>query len=141
LAKISLMLLDFSCAPLSPPMFSGVLARLGDLSKSMRPYKGVILFTSQSLADELARSFRWRAEVCDALIEEGDAALALAAAVHVTSGRVKLTSAALARAESHPLSILDARSPDEPDPLRTAALVGIALALDVGRTLKRKSAA
>jgi hypothetical protein len=139
-AKTPLILLDFECGPLSPPMLSGVVARLGALSGSTRAFKNM-LYTSQPLADELARSHRLRAEVCDGIVDEGDAALALAAAVHVTSNRVKLATAALSTAEKHPLSILDARSPDEPDPLRTAALVGIALALDTNRSLMKRSAA
>ena len=60
----------------------------------------------------------------------------LAAAVHIGAGRVKITAEALAKAEYHPLGgILDATAGDEDDPLRVAALIGIALALDEGRSL------
>jgi hypothetical protein len=142
-AAVPLTLIDFTCEKLSPGMLSGVLTRLGDLSKSMRPHRGAMLFTSHPLAEELERSCGHRAEVADGIIEEGDAALALAASVHVTSGRVKLGTAALASAERHPLSILHSGSSDDADddPLRISILTGIALALDQGRSLHKRSAA
>jgi hypothetical protein len=136
---VPLTLIDFTCEKLSPGMLSGVLSCLGDLSKAMRPHRGAMLFTSQPLAEELERSCGHRAEVVDAIIAAGQASLALAASVHVTSGRVKLGTPALARAETHPLSILavDTSGEDDDDPLRMAALVGIALALDANRQLGR----
>jgi hypothetical protein len=70
---------------------------------------------------------------------EDDQLLALAAAVHIGAGRVKLASDALAKAESHPLGLLGATAHDD-DPLRTAALVGIALALDAGRSAQVRAA-
>ena len=67
--------------------------------------------------------------------------LALAAAVHIGAGRVKITAEALAKAEHHPLGgILDATAGGEDDPLRAAALIGVALALDEGRSLKVRAA-
>jgi hypothetical protein len=140
-SKVPLTLLDFECGPLSPAFFANVVARLGDLSKSTRAFRNM-LYTSSPLAAELERSHRLRAEVADGIIDEDDQALALAAAVHITSGRVKLGTAALSSAEKHPLSLLDAGSSDESDdPLRKAALVGVALALDHGRSLHMRSAA
>jgi hypothetical protein len=88
------------------------VTRLGAFGKSTRAFKNM-LYTSAPLAAELERSHRLRAEVCDAIIDEGDAPLALAAAVHISAGRVKLGTAALARAETHPLAILDGGSSDE----------------------------
>jgi hypothetical protein len=79
------------------------------------------------------------AQIIDGILDEGTQALALSAAVHVGLGRVKMTAEVLAKGERHPLGgILDAVArDDEDDPLRTAALLGIALALDTGRNLGR----
>ena len=74
------------------------------------------------------------AEVIDGILAEGAEALALAAAVHVAADRVKLAGAVLTK--RHPLEAFG----DEDDPLRLAALVGIALALDRGRSLKARAA-
>jgi hypothetical protein len=93
----------------------------------------------QVLAEEVRR-LGYHAEVIDDLAAEGDGLLALAAAVYIGAGRVKITAEALAKAEHHPLGgILDATA-HENGPLRTAALVGIAVALDEGRTLKGRAA-
>jgi hypothetical protein len=83
----------------------------------------------------------YHAEVIDSLAVEDDGLLALAAAVHIGAGRVKITAEALAKAEYHPLGgILDAAAHEENDPLRAAALIGVALALDEGRSLKVRAA-
>jgi hypothetical protein len=66
-----------------------------------------------------------RAEVIDNLAAEEDQLLAVAAALHISSGRVKIGADALAKTEHHPLGILDATAGDEDDPLRAAALVGV----------------
>jgi hypothetical protein len=49
--------------------------------------------------------------------------LALAAAVHIGAGRVKITAEALSKADHHPLGILDATAGEGDDPLRSAALI------------------
>jgi hypothetical protein len=54
---------------------------------------------------------------------------------------VKVSSAALAKAGQYPLAILDAAVHEDDDPLRQACLVGIALGLDEGRSMKRARAA
>jgi hypothetical protein len=141
-AKSPLILIDFICEQLSPAFFSGVIAKLGTLSKSLNASRNMI-YTSAPLAAELERSHCLRAEVADGIIDEGEA-LALAAAVHISAGRVKLSSTALASSEKTPLSLLaGAADDDEDDPVRRAALVGIALALDANRSLakNRRSAA
>jgi hypothetical protein len=54
---------------------------------------------------------------------------------------VKITAGALSKAERHPLgSVLDATASDGDDPLRTAALIGVALALDERRSLNGRAA-
>jgi hypothetical protein len=65
----------------------------------------------------------------------------LAAAVHIVAGRVKITADVLSQAERHPLGgILDGTAGDGEDPLRTAALIGVALGLDEGRSLGARRA-
>ena len=90
-----------------PVLFNGVVARLTDLAKTTRAWGG-IMFTSGVLAEGLRR-LGYHAEVIDSLAAEDEALLALAAAVHIGAGRVKITAEALAKAEHHPLGgILDA---------------------------------
>jgi hypothetical protein len=135
-----LTLLDWEAAALVPVLFNCVVARLVDLAKAMRARGGAILFTSGLLAEEVRR-LGYHAENIDGLAAEDDGLLALAAAVHIGAGRVKITAEALAKAEQHPLGgILDATAGDEDDPLRAAALIGVALALDEGRSLKVRAA-
>jgi hypothetical protein len=111
-----LLILDCELAPLAPLVFTGTVARLRDVAEATRSLVAV-LFTTRPLAEEQAM-------------------LAVSAAVHVGAGRVKMTAAALARAEHHPLGgILHAAADEEEDPLRSAALIGIAIALDEHRSL------
>jgi hypothetical protein len=133
-----LTIVDWVAAPLMPVLFNGVVARLTDLAKATRAWGG-ILFTSGVLADEVRR-LGYRAKVIDSLLAEDDSLLALAAAVHIGAGRVKISAEALAKAEHHPFGgILDATADEEDDPLRAAALIGVALALDEGRSLKERA--
>ena len=99
-----------------------------------------MLFTSGLLAAE-ARRLGYRAQVIDHIADEGDALLAVAAAVHIGAGRVKITADVLAKGEQHPFGgILDATVGNGEDPLRTAALIGVAVGLDEGRTPKARVA-
>jgi hypothetical protein len=135
----SLTMVDWEAAPLAPAMFHGIVARLLELAQAMGA-KAAMLFTSGVLAAEAAR-LGYPAEVVDGIAAEDDALLALAAAVHIIAGRVKITADALSKAERHPLGgILDAAAGDEDDPLRTAALIGVAVGLDEGRSLTARAA-
>jgi hypothetical protein len=92
------------------------------------------------LADEVRR-LGYHAEVIDNLAAQDNGLLALAAAVHIGAGRVKITAGALSKAERRPLgNILDATASDGDDPLRAAALIGVALALEERRSLKGRAA-
>jgi hypothetical protein len=114
LCRGPLLILDWEAAPLKPVLFNGVATRLVDFAKATRA-RGGILFTSGVLVDEVRR-LGYHAEVIDSLAAEGDGLLALAAAVHIGAGRVKITAEALAKAEHHPLGgILDATATDEDD--------------------------
>jgi hypothetical protein len=129
-----LLILDCELAPLAPLVFTGTVARLRDVAEATRSLVAV-LFTTRPLAEELQR-LGHNAVVIDSLVAEEQAMLAVSAAVHVGAGRVKMTAAALARAEHHPLGgILHAAADEEEDPLRSAALIGIAIALDEHRSL------
>jgi hypothetical protein len=136
-----LILLDVDVAHLNPAIFHGVASRLVDLATTCRArYGSGFLYTTSVLASELRRLGYHIADEIDALAAEDDEVLALSAATHIGSGRVKITAQALASAEHHPLGgILDATTHDD-DPLRTAALIGVALALDEGRSLKARAA-
>jgi hypothetical protein len=131
-----LVLLDFEVAPLSPQLLSSAVSMLTALAVTVCAGR-TMLFSTSPLVAELAR-IGARAEAIDNL--EVDQLLAVAAALHISSGRVKITAEALAKAEHHPLGILDATAGDEDDPLRAAALIGVALALDEGRSLKVRAA-
>lgn len=90
-----LALLDFEVAALSPVLLNNAVARLTALASTANARKGAMLFTTSPLAAELAR-LGARAEVIDGLATEDDQLLALAAAVHIGAGRVKVTSDGLA---------------------------------------------
>jgi hypothetical protein len=133
-----LALLDFEVAALSPVLLRNAVSKLTALASTTNAQRSM-LFTTSPLAAELAR-LGARAEVIDGLAAEDDQLLAVAAAVHISAGRVKIASDALAKAAFHPLGgLLGAKAHDD-DPLRTAALIGIALALDSGRSTQVRAA-
>jgi hypothetical protein len=137
-ASSRLFICDCGAAPLSPELFHRIAARLTELATATRA-RGAFLFTSGPLAGEMRR-LGYHAQVIDDLAEENDL-LPLAASVHIGAGRVKITAEALAKAEHHPLGgILDANAGQEDDPLRAAALIGIAVGLDQGRSLRARAA-
>jgi hypothetical protein len=121
---------------LAPALFEEVFATLASFGKAVPPRFGVRLFASRLLAEEMSRLGYPAFEVED-MATKDDELLSLAAATHIGLGRVKITADALASAERHPLgAILDAATSNkESDPLRTAVMVGIALAFDIGRSL------
>jgi hypothetical protein len=136
-ASSRLFICDCGAAPLSPELFHRIAARLTELATATRA-RGAFLFTSGPLAREMRR-LGYHAEVIDDLAE--DDLLPLAASVHIGAGRVKITAEAFAKAEHHPLGgILDANAGKEDDPLRAAALIGIAVGLDQGRSLRARAA-
>jgi hypothetical protein len=133
---IPLIILDLLIAPLAPPqlLFDRIKARLDDLGASHRARRGAPrLFAPSPLVAEGQRCGH-DAEEIDALLKAGED-LALSAAAHISSGRVKIAPAAHGSSERYPLGgILDA-NPDDDDPLRLALLVGIAGTFD-GLSLK-----
>jgi hypothetical protein len=133
-----LIVLDVDLMPLTLAVFSGTVGRLTDFARRVGALAAFI-FATGPLAQEMNR-IGVQAEIIDALIAEDDVLLALSASVHITSNRVKITSEVLAKSERLP-GILSPTAPlDEDNPLRVAALTGIALGLDAGRSLKARAA-
>jgi hypothetical protein len=138
-----LLILDCDATPLVPALFTNIRARLFELAKATGARRGAFLFTSAVLAEEVRR-LGYFAEVIDAVAAEGNGVLALSAAVHIGAGRVKISAEALAKSQHIPLGgLLDATADtaDDDDVLRTATLVGVAIACDQGRSLTRARAA
>ena len=134
-----LILIDFDLVSLAPQSFHAIMARLAELASEMKtPWAS--LFTQSPFVDELARlGYRSGIEAIDHVAK--DELLATGAARHIGAARVKISVIAHARTETLPLNIFDGTSSDDADPLRLAALIGIAVGLDEGRTLKPARAA
>ena len=133
-----LIVLDVDLMPLTLAVFSGTVDRLTDFARRLGALAAFI-FTTGPLAQEMNR-IGVQAVIIDPLIAEDHALLALAASVHITSNRVTITSEVLAKSERLP-GILSPTAPlDEDNPSRVAALIGIALGLDSGRTLTKSAA-
>lgn len=133
-----LVVLDVDLMPLTLAVFSGTVGRLTDFARRVGALAAFI-FTTGPLAQEMNR-IGVQAEIIDPLIAEDHMLLALAASVHITSNRVKITGDVLAKSERLP-GILSPTAPlDEDNPLRVAALTGVALGLDSGRRLMARAA-
>jgi hypothetical protein len=124
------VLLEARKMPFSAGLFADIAGRLAELATACRTCVHA-LFTVEPLAQEAARRGCRVAEEDIGDLLKDPAALALSVAQHIANGRVRVTSNTLAAAPG----ILDASKTE--DPLRVAALCGIALALDVGRSLKK----
>jgi hypothetical protein len=125
-----LYLVDVIEEALSPALLDRVVARLAELVETTRAQYAGALFASKVLAAEMERRGCY-VEVVDEIIREGQEALMLGAAVHVVGGRVKVTREVTGKRD--PLGVRGG----EDDPLRLAALVGVAVGLDQGRSLGR----
>jgi hypothetical protein len=130
-----LILLDVEITRLLPELFDAIRSRLVDLTKTCRSRTGAALFASRALANE-AQRIGFLAEEIDNLLVDIDL-LVLSAATHICANRVKIAAEAFEKSERMTLGgILDAAAKPD-DPVRIAALVGIALALDENRSLGR----
>lgn len=134
----AIIVLDVEAAPLSPRFLRATGERLHEMVAKHR--NGVVaLFGPKALADE-AQRLGINCRDVDALLSNDGDDLALSAATHILGGRVALTADTLDKATRLPLGgLLDASAGDD-DPIRLAALVGIALALDAGRSLTTRAA-
>ena len=133
---IPLVILDCELAALTTPnLFANCVARLVDLAQVCRARFGSYLYTTKFLAAEVERLGYHVAELIDSLVKEGDTLLGLAAAVHLGAHRVSITAQGLDK--GYPLGFLNTGTANQTtDSLRTAALCGIALALDQGRSMR-----
>jgi hypothetical protein len=134
-----LVLLDFEELPIAPASFHAIIERLWKNIQTIPTRLGATVFTHSVLADEFGRVGYGKAiEIIDGIA--ADEMLAVAGAKHIGAGRVKLAPEARARARTVPIGFLDGTTADDANPLRTAFLVGVAVALDVGRSLGRRAA-
>jgi hypothetical protein len=121
----TLYVVDTFIDPPSPQLFDNVLARLIDLKRTTCA-ECVVIFASSPMVAEFAKRAQ-PAHVIDELLRED---LALGASLHISQGRVRI--AGEARSKRDPLSPYGA----DDDPLRLAALAGIAIAFDQDRTVR-----
>ena len=128
-----LVLVDFDIATLSATLFTGIVARLKHLAAECRPRVGLAVFTTTEPLARHAAASGVHAEIVPEMLIADPSRLAMAAAMHVMAGKVKIGVAAHQRAESSPLrGQLDLRGGDATDatPLRLALLTGIAVTMD-----------
>ena len=123
-----LTVIDWEAKDLTPAVLAGIPARLSELSGVLRAYAWIDLH-HQGMAQEFySLGHAAGVEVADAIIAEDDGLLRLAAAKHINANKVKI-----AKPENYGLTgLLETR---EENPLKTALLTGIVLALDPGRSL------
>jgi hypothetical protein len=127
-------LVDCEQGPLSPALLNGVVARLLDLTATCSARHDPAIFSTSELVQAVER-LGYRGEAIDGVV--ADPTLAVSAAVHVGAGRVRVCEGVLSK--TFPLTFLlgSAALQDDDDPLRTAFLAGLAVALDTGRDLGR----
>jgi hypothetical protein len=136
LSLAPLTLLDFVSAPLGADTLATIGARLRELAGQIttRPAPMVVFFCSQPLHRQAVLAGLAPRAIEELPIPADPDTLALAGAVHVAAGRVKLGPAAHAKGGTSPLGgALSFRAGDGAtarDPLRMAILTGIAIALD-----------
>lgn len=132
------LILDYAASRVDPAALHSIIDKLWRFVESV-PATTAMIFTQAALADEFVRlGYRKGIERVDDIAK--DAMLPVAIAPHIGAGRVKLSSQARARTETTPLGLLDGTTADADDPLRVAALLGVAVALDRGRSLTRRAA-
>jgi hypothetical protein len=124
----ALLLLDFESGPLRGGLFSNIAARVRELAVLCRARGGVVFVPAVLSKHAAAAGLLAEAIPEDIQPEE----LLLSAANHAAAGNVKICAPAMDKAQTTPFrSALDFRAAEgADDPLRAAALLTIALALD-----------
>jgi hypothetical protein len=132
-----LLLLDFAVAGITASLWTATTDRLEELARECRARRGVYLFVPEALVPS-ARAVGVHAVAIPPELDD-PAELALAVAGYVAAGQVKVTAAADERARTAPFrGAFDFRGGDmTDDPLRRAAVLAIALALEDARTVRR----
>jgi hypothetical protein len=124
-----LLIIDFDAGPMGIALFPRIGERVRGLSAQCRAH-GSVVFAPAALADH-ARAVGL---VCEAVPKEFEPEeLLLSAGAHSGAGKLKLCEAALDKSRTQPFgAALDFRAAEgADDPLRAAALLTIALALDI----------
>jgi hypothetical protein len=123
-----LLLLDYDTGPMAAGLFGGIDQRVRDLASQCRA-RGSIVLVPADLARHAAAAGLTAQEIPAELKPED---LLLSAANHASAGNVKLCDPAQQKAEKSPFGgALDFRASEgADDPLRAAAILSIALALD-----------
>jgi len=123
-----LLLLDFEAGPLHGGLFSNIAIRVRELAVLCRARGGVVFVPAVLSKHAAAAGLLAEAIPEDIQPEE----LLLSAANHAAAGNVKICAPAMDKAQTTPFrSALDFRAAEgADDPLRAAALLTIALALD-----------
>jgi hypothetical protein len=117
---------------LTPTVLTDVPARLGELSATLRARTWCI-FTTKGLEQEFRSLGVGGVEAADAVIGDDDGLLRLAAAKHINANKVK---------SAKPDNLTGLFGSLGENPLKTALLTGIVLALDApGRSLTKPRAA
>jgi hypothetical protein len=125
---IPLLLLEFEVAPLSQVFLLSIQKRIDDYKLKIRNRGMSAIFTDNRMVEHAAAA-GVRALPLDEIVEN-PGALAMAAAMHVNGGRVKIAQAAYERSAQHPLrAALQARFAGGDDPLAQSVLYGIVAAL------------
>jgi hypothetical protein len=130
-----LTILDVDLAPLSPELLQGIIKRLNDFSRGRTPW---MVMAQTPVKAERKRFGVMGIEPLDYTL--ADSLLSVAAAVHVSAGRVQMCAEVLSK--GFPLGFLrGTAAADTHDPLTLAVLAAIVLSFDEGRTTSRPRAA
>jgi hypothetical protein len=132
-----LLLLDFTVTGITATLWTATADRLCELAQTCRARRGVFLFVPEVMAPSARAA---GVHVLPITLELDDPAeLAVAVACYVAAGQVKMTPAADEKARTTPFrGALDFRGGDTTDdPLRRAAVLAIALALEDARIVRR----
>jgi hypothetical protein len=125
-----IVLLDIEQLALAPAAFDRIRARLSELVKATVAWSAASYMPGALVGHAWGRGLP--AEAIEKELPFDVPSLALSAAVHIASGRVRVSREALAKSDVLPLGgLLDARGDDD-DPVRIACLQGIAIALGAG---------
>jgi hypothetical protein len=125
-----IVLLDVETLPVAPSAFDRVRDRLRELVRATQGWAAASYMPGSLVGHAWACGLP--AEAIEPLLPYDIPSLALSAAVHIATGRVKITREALAKSDVLPLGgLLDGRGDDD-DPVRVACLQGVAIALGAG---------
>lgn len=128
-----LQIIDLDYEALTPSIFQKIANKLQDLVEHLPVRAGILVLYTMAPFIGLAAKFGFPTDtIPDEMLDDLER-VAFSASGYILAGRVKLTTAAQAKAEELPFGgALDFRAGnvDDGNPLRAAALIGIVLDLD-----------